>query len=167
RHLAASYVFILGLGERGFPRLAAPQPLLEEAERLALRPGGVDLACASEQMPGEMLLFYQIATRARRRLVLSFPAVDERGQPLLPSSFLTAALDCFRPGAVPVERRSMLLEGYDSDVPLSPAEYRVRAATVLAAGGALGPGLAPDLRANLMDAAKLVRLRLREKEHNP
>jgi ATP-dependent helicase/DNAse subunit B len=167
RHLAVPYVFVLGLGERGFPRLAAPQPFFDESERLVFRERGVALPGAVEQMPGEMLLFFQIVTRARRLLVLSYPAVDERGQPLLPSSFLTAVLECFHSGAVAVERRSMLLEGYGSDVPLSPAELRVRAAAAWNAGETLTPALEPDLRANLEDAAKLVRLRLRDPQHNP
>jgi ATP-dependent helicase/DNAse subunit B len=167
RHLSVPYVFVLGLGERGFPRLTVPQPLFDEAERQSYKQAGVDFAGAADRMPDEMLLFYQVVTRARRGLVLSYPAVDERGQALLPSSFLSAILDCFRPGAVPVERRSMLIERYESDIPLSPAEYRVRAAATRAAGGLALPGLSADLRANLIDSANLVRLRFLEKEHNP
>ena len=49
-------------------------------------------------LPGEMLLFYQLVTRATREVVLCYPAVDERGQPLLPSSFLTAVRECFADG---------------------------------------------------------------------
>ena len=118
----------MGMGERGFPRLNAPEPFFDEAERQALRQAGLDISCMSDLMAEEMLLFYQIVTRAQRRLVLSYPAVDERGQALLPSSFLSAVLDCFDSGTVPVERRSMLIEGYDRDEPLAPAEYRVQLA---------------------------------------
>src|SRR5262249_41846586 len=118
----------LGLGERSFPRLVAPAPLFDEAERQRLRETGLDFVSVADLLPDEMLLFYQVVTRARRRLVLSYPAVDERGQDLLPSSFLHAVLDCFAPGAVPCERRHMLSEGLDRDEPLSPAEYRVRVA---------------------------------------
>ena len=92
-----------------------------------------------------MLLFYQVVTRARRRLVLSYPAVDERGQELLPSSFLLAVLDCFHSGTVPVERRRMLIEGYDGDEPLSPAEYRVRLVRCGEVGGPGAEGL-PECR---------------------
>src|SRR5262249_57261021 len=100
----------------------------DESERQRLRDAGLDFVSVADLLPEEMLLFYQVATRARQRLVLSYPAVDERGQDLLPSSFLNAVLDCFAPRVVPVERRTMLTEGYDRDEPLAPAEHRVRAA---------------------------------------
>ncbi len=165
RHLDADYLFVVGLGERGFPRLAPAPTILDEAERLALAPLGLSAAGPAELLPDEMLLFYQVVTRARRRLVLSYPAVDPRGQPLLAGSFLTAVLGCFRPGAIPVERRAMLLEGYDRDAPMSAAEYRVRVAAASRDGGCLG-GLGGDLAANLADAAELVRHRFRERTHN-
>src|SRR5439155_24760574 len=98
----------------------------DDAERQAFRQAGLELRCAADRLPDEMLLFYQLVTRPRRRLVLSYPAADGRGQTLLPSSFLTAALECFRSGAVPVERQRMLVEGFDRRRPLSAAEYRVR-----------------------------------------
>jgi ATP-dependent helicase/DNAse subunit B len=178
RGLEAPYLFVLGLGERSFPRLTAPEPIFDEAERQALRQAGLDLAGAGDRLPDEMLLFYQVVTRARRRLVLSYPAVDERGQALLPSSFLAALLDCFRPGAIPVERRSMLLERYDQDVPLSPAEYRVQLAVRSDRIHAFGAEpdrmnavttntLPAELAANLAAAAELARQRCRTTEHNP
>src|SRR5262249_59567386 len=135
----------------------------DESERQRLRDAGLDFVSVADLLPEEMLLFYQVATRARQRLVLSYPAVDERGQDLLPSSFLNAILDCFAPGVVPVERRTMLTEGFNRDEPLSPAERRVRAA----AGAGLEAtekqlrraGLSPDLAANLAAAALMVRQR--------
>jgi ATP-dependent helicase/DNAse subunit B len=129
RNLKAPYVFVLGLGECGFPRLGAPEPFFDENKRQAFKLAGLDFPCVSEVLPDEMLLFYQVVTRAGRRLVLSYPAVDEKGQPLLPSPFLSAVRDCFLPNAVETRRRRMLTEGYDRDPPLSPAEYRVQAAS--------------------------------------
>ena len=35
-----------------------------------------------------MLLFYEVATRATQRLTLSYPALDAKAQPLLPSPYL-------------------------------------------------------------------------------
>jgi ATP-dependent helicase/DNAse subunit B len=167
RHLDSPFVFVLGLGERSFPRLAPVPSLLDEPDRQALQQAGLDLPGAGDALADEMLLFYQVVTRARRRLVLSYPAVDERGQELLPSSFLLAVRDCFREGALEVVRRRMLIEGHDRDEPLSAAEHRVR----LAAGGHLGlaraAGLPADLAANLADAAELARRRFQEREHNP
>ena len=158
----------MGLGERSFPLPAPASALLDEAERQGFAQAGLDLAGAGEHLPDEMLLFYQVVTRARAGLVLSYPAVDERGQDLLPSSFLLAVLDCFAPGAVPLERRRMLIEGYDRDVPLSAAEHRVRLAAHWHAGGSgAAAGLAPDLRANLANAAELAALRFHVREHTP
>ncbi len=166
RPLSAHFVFLVGLGERGFPRLTPPPSLFDDAERQALVRLGLPSTGAADLLPEEMLLFYQVVTRARRRLVLSYPAVDERGHALLPGSFLSAVLACFQPSAVPTERRNMLIEGYDRDVPLSAAEYRVRIAAGWKAGAPI-TGIAGDVGANLADAANLVRLRFREREHNP
>ncbi len=93
--------------------------------------------------------------------------MDERGQALLSSSFLSAARECFRPGVVPRESRRMLLEGFYRDEPLSAAEYRVRAAAAWRSGALRDPALPAELRANLLDAADMHRLRIHEKQHNP
>jgi ATP-dependent helicase/DNAse subunit B len=153
--LDVDYLFLLGLGERGFPQLATPSALLDESERQTLRTAGLDLISAIDLLADEMLLFYRLLTRAKTKLVLSYPAVDERGQPLLPSSFLSSLLDLFEPGAVPVERRSMLIEGFDRDVPLSPAEQRVRLA------------LAGVVDSHLRDARELARQRFHDRGFSP
>jgi ATP-dependent helicase/nuclease subunit B len=157
RTLEVPYLFVLGLGERGFPRLVAPEPLFDEQERQSFKQAGLDFPCVSDLLPDEMLLFYQVVTRARRRLVLGYPAVDDRGQSLLPSSFLHLLLQCFAPGAVPVERRSMLIERYDKDVPLSPAEYRVQVAS--RRDDFHAAGLPAGVAANLVAAHEMDRRR--------
>ena len=161
RHLAVPHLFVMGLGERSFPRLSASEPLFDESERQAFKQAGLDFPCVGDRMPDEMLLFYQVVTRARRRLVLSYPAVDDKGQALLPSSFLNTLLDCFEPDAVPVQQRRMLIQGYDRDAPLSPAEHRVRVARQAADGPR---HLTADLAANLAAAADMVRRRLDSRE---
>ena len=62
RHLEADHVFILGLGERSFPRLTPPQTLFDEQERQALQIAGLDFG-AGDLLPEEMLLFYQVVAR--------------------------------------------------------------------------------------------------------
>ncbi|HEX4588580.1 MAG TPA: hypothetical protein VH120_01545, partial [Gemmataceae bacterium] len=79
RHLDCDHMYILGLGERSFP-LIAGGPLFDEAERQSFRSFGLDVRCLSDRLPDEMLLFYQLVTRPRQRLTLSFPAVDDKGQ---------------------------------------------------------------------------------------
>lgn len=166
RHLEVDHLFVMGLGERSFPRLAGPANLLDERDRLAYQQAGLDLPGSADATPEEMLLFYQLITRARSSLTVSYPAVDERGQDLLPSSFLLALLDCFPPGTVATERRRMLIEGYIQDRLLSPVEYRV----CLTARGpdALSQDvvLPEPLRANLLDAVCLKQNRFREQQHN-
>jgi ATP-dependent helicase/DNAse subunit B len=164
RGLEVPYLFVMGLGERSFPRLVAPEPLFDEQERQAFRQAGLDFVCVGDLMPDEMLLFYQVVTRARRQLVLSYPAVDDKGQELLASAFLNAVRECFTPGAVPEERRRMLIEGYDREPPRSPAEYRVQTA---AAGLLTRPGLPVDLAENLAAAAAIAQQRFEAREHGP
>jgi ATP-dependent helicase/DNAse subunit B len=165
RTLSVPHLFVMGLGERGFPRLAVPEPFFDEQERQSLRQAGLAVTSVGDLLPDEMLLFYQVVTRARRRLVLSYPAVDDRGQALLPSSFLHLLLQCFAPGAVPVERRNMLIERYEADVPLAPAEYRVQ--VVASRRDAIeAAGLPPDVAANLAAAAAVYRLR-QDKNYSP
>jgi ATP-dependent helicase/DNAse subunit B len=161
--LQADVVFILGLGERSFPRLTLPESLLDERCRQALAEAGLPVA-DTDRLPDEMLLFYRLATAAHRLLVLSYPAVDARGQRLLPSSFLSAAVDCFAADAIPKHARKMLIEGLDVDEPLSAAEVRVRlarsarVADLPAAGKAAG--LPTSVVANVRAAAELVQSRM-------
>jgi ATP-dependent helicase/nuclease subunit B len=166
RHLEADYVFVMGLGERGFPRLTPPLSLLDDQERQVLQSADLDFG-SGDLLPEEMLLFYQVASRARRELILSYPAVDQRGQELLPSSFLLAVYACFHADAFDgkVERQRMLIQGIN-DEPLSAAEIRVRAAKTYEAGGLSDPTLSADLRANLQDAGKLFEKRFLTKAHN-
>jgi ATP-dependent helicase/nuclease subunit B len=120
------------------------------------------LSRAADHLADESLLFYQIVTSARRSLTLSYPAVDERGQELLPGSFLAAVRDCFAGGAIPTQRRRMLVEGHDVDVPLSQAEYRVRVAASWPAGC---DGLPGGVRENLIDAHQVAEERFRRREY--
>ena len=126
--LEADAVFLLGLGERSFPDLTPPESLLDDAQRNRLAAAGLPIEAHADRFPDEMLLFYRLVTAARRLLVVSYPAVDEKGQRLLPSSFLATLTDCFGPQAIERRCRRMLIEGLDADEPLSRAELRVRLA---------------------------------------
>src|SRR5262249_31151040 len=65
RHLRCAVLFLLGLGERSFPSLGGSEPLYDDAERQAFRQAGLELRCAADRLPDEMLLFYQLVTRPR------------------------------------------------------------------------------------------------------
>lgn len=149
RHLDCDYLFVLGLGERSFPRLSPPRSLLDDADRQILRAAGLPFPDPAARLGDEQLLFLQLLARPRRELVLSFPAVDERGQPLLPAGFLRSVRECFADGAIPVERQRMLIEGYVTRDPLSPAEGRSRFAVAMT--GSDPPSKHPDLPADLCE----------------
>ncbi len=167
RHLEAEHLFVMGLGERSFPVLSPAPGLIDDEDRQAFQAVGIHLPIAPDLLPQEMQLFYQLITRARRQLILSYPAVEERGQELLPSSFLLAVLDCFEPNKIQRIARKMLLEGCDTDSPLSPAEYRIRVAVCQKAGLNLPYTLPLNLAGNLCDAASLVKARLHDPDYNP
>src|SRR5205823_2569411 len=60
RGLHVPYLFVMGLGERSFPRLVAPEVFFEESELEALEQAGLSFPAAGDPMADEMLLFYQV-----------------------------------------------------------------------------------------------------------
>lgn len=164
RSLPADHVFLMGLAERSFPQLVPPESLFDEQQRQALKQAGLDMPGVNDLLPEEMLLFYQIITSARQHLTLSYPAVDEKGQELLPSSFLAMVLDTFQPDTIPTEQRSMLIEKYDQQEPLSLAEYRVQAACAFADNAALWP-MPTELADHLMAARQVAEARFHAHDH--
>ncbi len=83
-------VVVTGLEPGGFPRVAEPSA----AERLADRLGVEPMRRSGPEQ--ERLLFYQVVTRARRRLILTRRSEDEKGAPLPPSPFWEEVADPFR-----------------------------------------------------------------------
>ncbi|MEX2186427.1 MAG: PD-(D/E)XK nuclease family protein [Pirellulales bacterium] len=88
RTLSIPYLFVASLAEHEFPRRARDEVMYHEADRRRLAEEGLRLPQRSERASEEMLLFYEVVTRATRRLVLSYPAMNEKAEPLLPSPFL-------------------------------------------------------------------------------
>ncbi|HKB01118.1 MAG TPA: PD-(D/E)XK nuclease family protein, partial [Gemmataceae bacterium] len=170
RHLDCDYLFILGLGEKSFPRLGPPPSPLDDSDRLLLRQAGLPFPDPAARLGDEQLLFLQLVARPRRGLILSYPAVDEKGQPLLPGSFLRAVRECFTPDAIRVERQRMLIEGYTAREPLSAAEARVQFAATMRGRGEVAlwkcPGLADELTEHLRWAEAVATARFRSAEYN-
>jgi ATP-dependent helicase/DNAse subunit B len=168
--LDANYLFLIGLGEKSFPNLSPPESLLDDAERSQLREQGARLpTSAEERLPGEMLQFHRLIGLPRKELILSYAAVDEKGQPLLPTSFLRSVRGCFVDGAIAVEHQRMPIEGYTTRQPIAPAEWRVQFAAVMSRysperGKWSHPRLSADLTANLQDAARMARHRFRSND---
>jgi ATP-dependent helicase/DNAse subunit B len=167
--LDCDYLFFTGLGEGSWPDLSAPESLLDDAERERLRKAGFGLPDPAARLGTEQLLFLDLVSAPRRGLFLSYPAVDEQGQPLLPSSFLREVKACFPDGAIPTTHQRMLIEGYLTQEPMSAAELRVQVAQSMASKPPpRGRGALPqDLLANLERAADIARARFRSHAFGP
>jgi ATP-dependent helicase/nuclease subunit B len=88
RHLRIPYLFLAGLSEKSFPAADPGDGVYSEAEHQRLIEAGLPLPSRSDRQSDEMLLFYETISAATRRLYLSYPAIDERGEPLTPSPYL-------------------------------------------------------------------------------
>lgn len=90
-------VIIGGLTTGEFPRAAGQDALSAPGVIDVFERAGIDLAPRSD-VSAERLLFYLAATRATRKLVLSWQSHDAEGRPLRPSLFLEEVLDLYRTG---------------------------------------------------------------------
>ena len=83
------------MSEKAFPLTAGDDRIYSEAEcRRLNQEAGLHFAERKQRAAEEMLLFYEVVTRPTRRLVLSYPALDEAAQPLLPSPYLIELQRC-------------------------------------------------------------------------
>ncbi|MEQ8839280.1 MAG: hypothetical protein RID07_20915, partial [Lacipirellulaceae bacterium] len=91
RHLNPGHLYLAGMGERAFPAPGRTDQLLSDVELerltqpLAAKPPNDSL---DKHLADEMLLFYQIVTRPTHSLTISYPALDDKAQPLEPSPYL-------------------------------------------------------------------------------
>ncbi|HEY2840499.1 MAG TPA: PD-(D/E)XK nuclease family protein, partial [Pirellulales bacterium] len=88
RALSIPYLFVAGLSEHAFPAPPRGDRLYNEAEYERLAAAGLPVVLRDQRSQEEMLLFYEVITRATRRLCLSYPGLDDKAQPLLPSPYL-------------------------------------------------------------------------------
>ncbi len=142
RALEIPYLFMAGLSEKAFPPAARDEDLYSEAEYQRLAEAGLPLVLRAERSQQEMLLFYEVVTRATRRLYLSYAGLDDRGNPLLPSPYLAEIERACGPGVIVRHETSDLSPIPQADEPFSPAEERVLAVSQALAGK-------PDLLAGL------------------
>ncbi|MGD8403307.1 MAG: PD-(D/E)XK nuclease family protein [Anaerolineales bacterium] len=85
RGLAFQAVALMGLSQGEFPRLEREDVLFSESDRETLRTRGLSLETRLHGDEGS--LFYQAATRARQKLLLTRPYLADDGQPWEPSPF--------------------------------------------------------------------------------
>jgi ATP-dependent helicase/nuclease subunit B len=83
-----TYLFLAGLTERSFPQLGGDDRLYSAIETRSLNQVGFRFTERADRVSDEMLLFYEVITRPTRRLVLSYPALDDKAEALTPSPFL-------------------------------------------------------------------------------
>ncbi|MEN6450112.1 MAG: PD-(D/E)XK nuclease family protein [Thermoguttaceae bacterium] len=134
RSLHIPYLFVAGLSEKVFPPPDREDRLYSEAESARLIEAGLPLVGRRERTREEMLLFYEAVTRATKRLWLSYPALDEAAQPLLPSPFLSEVEQGFGPDKIPrIEQKDLSPIPVD-DEPLCQSDFRVRAVSTALAG---------------------------------
>lgn len=132
RGLQIPYLFCAGLSEKAFPPAERHDRLYSDPEIRQLSEQGLPLVHRHQRSQEEMLLFYELVNRATQRLYLSYPALDEKAQPLLPSPFLSEIEQACRQPDIPeggIKRRSMLeLKPIPQDSePASTGEWRVMA----------------------------------------
>ncbi len=130
RNLTAPYVFAAGLSEKAFPPPHREDCLHSEAETRELIAAGLPLVPHADRRDYEMLLFYEVVTRATKQLVLSYPALDHAGLPLSPSPFLTELENAFVPLSQSRIEGPRLSSVPTSNDVLAPRDFRVRAVSL-------------------------------------
>ncbi|MBC8113628.1 MAG: exodeoxyribonuclease V subunit gamma, partial [Candidatus Saccharimonas sp.] len=90
RHLSVPHLFVVGLSESSFPQNRADDCLFGDTERRDLAARGLALRHREQHQQDEMFLFYNLVTKARASLTLSYPAINRKGQPVFPSPYVTA-----------------------------------------------------------------------------
>ncbi|MBN2822118.1 MAG: PD-(D/E)XK nuclease family protein [Coriobacteriia bacterium] len=124
-----SRVILGGLTAGEFPSLPAENALSAPAILEGLASRGIDMSPRVD-LDAERLLFYQVVTRARHRLVLSRCVSDADGHPVRPSPLLEEFLDLYRDpsvgdgawyrGAPPVRVVTLSDMGATGDSPITP-----------------------------------------------
>ena len=148
-------LIVTGLVERVFPAVERTDPLLGDAERAALNAAsGLRLGHHDDVLGRERFLFYSAVSRPTERLVLSWHAADDDGDPLVPSFFLDDVRELLAPEP-PVRRRGLGETAWDGDAP------SVRAARLAAAAARGDAAPAPRPIAPLADERVLAALAAR------
>lgn len=145
RNLSAPYVFVAGLAEKAFPPPLRDDCIYSDAERRQLAEARLPFSSHALDSRFEMLLFYEVVTRATRRLVLSYPALDPSAQPLTPSPFVSEVHHACGIGRIAtIAPPRLTIVPQDDDV-RSVRDFRVRAVSRALAGE---PALLAELGAH-------------------
>jgi len=88
RQWEVPHLFVAGILERQFPPSPVEDLFFNDVDRRRLEATGLRFPDRERRQSEERFLFYTAVTRARSRLHLSYPVIDSRGNPTLPSFFL-------------------------------------------------------------------------------
>lgn len=128
QHTPCEILVVMNLGEGSFPSTSPPISMLSDFDRVGFE---TELLPKQEsRFRAEQELFHALHGRPRQHLVLSRQAVDEKGQELLPSSFLLE-WELKNTNLPPAVVQKMPIEGYAEDIAYSASERRVQAARML------------------------------------
>ena len=108
RHLSVPHLFVVGLSESSFPQKGADDCLFGDAERRELAERGLALRHREQHQQDEMFLFYNLMTKARTRLTLSYPSINRKGQTVFASPYVSAIRTLFTEAALPVLHEGQL-----------------------------------------------------------
>ena len=124
RALSFDVVFIGGMLERSFPRMHREGPFYDDREREAMSKAGLPLEPRRLTQREERFLFYLAATRAKRRLYLSYPVTDREGKEKLVSYYVDEVRKLFRSREIPVRRVTLSTKTVGIEEASSSAELR-------------------------------------------
>ncbi len=105
RALEIPYLFFAGLSERAFPSPERHDRLYADSEYRRFREAGLPVPTRDQRGQDEMLLFYEVFTRATRHIWLSYPAINEKAEALLPSPYLIEVIRAA--GSTPLRQTSV------------------------------------------------------------
>jgi ATP-dependent helicase/nuclease subunit B len=167
RAITVPYLFVAGVAEKVFPPPARDDRVYTDAEYYDLNRAGLHFVDGRARSCEEMLLFYEVITRATQRLTLSYPALDAMAQPLLPSPYLTELERCCGEGQIARDDKVSLSPVPQHPNPFSPVERRIKAVAELVEGdsGRLAR-LISGKNGNIVPALRTIAAR-REREFGP
>ena len=139
RTVSAKHIYLAGMSEQAFPMPESAGRLYSEEEYRELQyaahpPSRAGTGNANEEAAvvgrsqEEMLLFYEVITRAQESVTISYPALDDKAQTMPPSPYVTEIERLFKKDSVATRRSPPELSPVPTEPPpLSPTDFRVLA----------------------------------------
>lgn len=108
RHLETPYLVVAGLTEDSFPRRRGDDCLFSDAERRQLVEQGLPIRHATLHQQDELQFFAHVMLSATRQLVLTYPEINQRGQPAYASPYLSTLRSMWTTSALPIQHEGQL-----------------------------------------------------------